>query len=113
MFLYPLAYVAVWPAAVCMLAVGLPGALTRAGYTTLFQRHTADAYRGRVFAAIGVTQAVALIAGTLTAGLLGESVGIVPIIAMQGVGYIVAGVAIVAAFRRRWEPAVEQPSAGD
>jgi Na+/melibiose symporter-like transporter len=99
MFLYPLAYVAVWPAAVCMLAVGLPGALTIAGFTTLFQRHTADAFRGRVWAAVGVAQAVAAITGTFAAGFLGESLGIVPVIAAQGVGYMVAGTAVLLTIR--------------
>jgi Na+/melibiose symporter-like transporter len=107
MFLYPLAYAALWPAAVCMLAVGLPGALTVAGYTTLFQRHTADAFRGRVFAAIGVAQAVAAIAGTFAAGFLGESLGIVPVIATQGVGYVVAGIAVLLSIRGYREPRPE------
>jgi Na+/melibiose symporter-like transporter len=107
MFLYPLIYIAVWPAAVCMLAVGLPGALTRAGFTTLFQRYSADSYRGRVFSSLGVVQAVAAISGTLGAGFLGDSVGIVPIIALQGAGYVVAGVAVLVVLRGRLaEPAV-------
>lgn len=67
MFLYPLVFVAVWPAVVCMVAVGLPGALSRAGFTTLFQVHTDDAFRGRVFAAIGVVQATAAPAPSLLA----------------------------------------------
>jgi MFS family permease len=107
MFLYPLAFVALWPAALCMLVVGLPGAVTRAGYTTLFQRHTEDAYRGRAFAAVGVVQALAVVGGTLSAGFLGESVGIVPIIAIQGAGYVVAGCAVLIGLRGR----VDRPEA--
>jgi Na+/melibiose symporter-like transporter len=99
MFLYPLAFVAVWPAVVCMVLVGLPGALMLAGFMTLFQRNTADAYRGRVYGAIGLVQAVAVIAGTLGAGFLGESVGIVPILAMQGAGYVLAGLAVLMGLR--------------
>ncbi len=99
MFLYPLAYVAVWPAAACMLLVGLPGALAIAGFTTLLQRHTDNAYRGRVFASIGVVRAVAALSGTVGAGFLGESVGIVPIIACQGAGYVIAGCVVLLAVR--------------
>lgn len=99
MFLYPLAYVAVWPAAVCMLLVGLPGALTVAGFTTLMQRHTDDAYRGRVFSSLGVVRAVAALSGTVGAGFLGESVGIVPVIAYQGAGYVIAGGVVMLALR--------------
>jgi len=50
-FLYPLGYVAVWPAIVGMIIVGLPGALTLAGLITLFQGSSEDSYRGRVFGA--------------------------------------------------------------
>src|SRR4029079_8171325 len=41
-FLYPLGYVAVWPAVAGMIVVGLPGALTLAGLITLFQRSSED-----------------------------------------------------------------------
>ena len=58
MFLYPLVWVAIWPAAVCMILVGVPGAVTMTGYNTLLQRGTIDAYRGRVFGALGVVQGV-------------------------------------------------------
>jgi Na+/melibiose symporter-like transporter len=105
MFLYPLIYVAIWPAALCMLVVGLPGALTLAGFTTLFQRYTVDAYRGRVFSSMGVVQAVAAITGTVGAGFLGDSVGIVPIIAIQGAGYVAAGAAVLLVLRGQLAPA--------
>jgi Na+/melibiose symporter-like transporter len=99
MFLYPLVWVQVWPAAVCMIVVGVPGALTVAGFMTLFQRSTADAYRGRVFGAMGLVQSVAMVIGAVGAGFLGSSVGIVPVLAFQGGGYLVAGFAIVVLLR--------------
>jgi MFS family permease len=95
MFLYPLGWVQVWPAAVCMVVVGVPGALVGAGFMTLFQRSTTDAYRGRVFGAMGLVQSVAMVAGAIGAGIFGASLGIVPILALQGGGYLVAGCAIV------------------
>jgi MFS family permease len=113
LFLYPLAYVAIWPALLCMLAVGLPGALTMAGFTTLVQRYTGDAYRGRVFASLGVVQSVAAIVGTVGAGLLGDSVGIVPIIALQGAGYVVAGASVLLVLRSQVrQPSPVAPAAG-
>jgi Na+/melibiose symporter-like transporter len=99
MFLYPLVWVEVWPAAACMIVVGVPGALTVAGFMTLFQRCTADAYRGRVFGAMGLVQSVAMVGGAVGAGFLGSSVGIVPVLAFQGGGYLVAGCAIVVLLR--------------
>ncbi|HEY2793470.1 MAG TPA: MFS transporter [Micromonosporaceae bacterium] len=90
-FLYPLAYVSVWPAIVGMIVVGLPGAITMAGMMTLFQRNTTDSHRGRVFGALGVAMGAAILIGTLSAGWLGQSIGIVPVLAAQGVGYVLGG----------------------
>jgi Na+/melibiose symporter-like transporter len=113
-FLYPLAYVAVWPAAVGMVVVGLPGALMLAGFMTLFQRSTVDSHRGRVFGSLGAAEGVAVIAGTVGAGLLAQSVGIVGVLAVQGAGYVVAGVAVLvllpAAARQQTAIATTEPS---
>jgi MFS family permease len=90
-FVYPLLLVAAWPAVLGMVVVGLPGALVSAGMMTLFQQHTLDAQRGRVFSLVFVTRAVSTVVGTVCAGFLGGSVGIVPVLAFQGVGYVAAG----------------------
>jgi predicted MFS family arabinose efflux permease len=89
--LYPLGYVAIWPAFALMIIVGFPGALMLAGLMTLFQRHTKDAYRGRVFGALSAVEGVAILAGTLAGGYLSRPLGIVPVFAIQGSGYVLAG----------------------
>jgi MFS family permease len=89
--LYPLAWVHVWPAAVLMIVVGLPGAIATAGMMTLFQQHTDDRERGRVFSLLLLVRASATVVGSLTAGLLGGRIGIVPVMAWQGTGYLLAG----------------------
>ena len=94
-FLYPLGYVAVWPAVVGMVIVGIPGALTLAGAMTLFQRNTDDSHRGRAFGALGAVEAVAVLAGTAGAGFLGQSLGIIPVLAFQGASYVAAGLAML------------------
>jgi Na+/melibiose symporter-like transporter len=94
-FLYPLGYPAVWPAVAGMVIVGVPGALTLAGLITLFQRNCSDAYRGRVFGAIGTVEAVAVLAGILGGGYLSRLAGIVGVLAIQGAGYAVAGLAML------------------
>jgi Na+/melibiose symporter-like transporter len=99
MFLYPLVFVSVWPAAVCMLVVGMPGALTLAGAMTLLQRNAADSHRGRVFGALGAVEGVAVVLGTLAAGFLAEAIGIIPVLAAQGGGYLLAGIYVVVALR--------------
>lgn len=99
-FLYPLVLGELWwPAVVGMVLVGLPGALTMAGYTTLFQRATGDAARGRAFSLIALVRTVAALIGTTTAGFLGERVGIMPVLAFQGVGYVLAGAVVLLALR--------------
>jgi len=94
-FLYPLGYVAVWPAVAGMIVVGLPGALTLAGLITLFQRSSEDAYRGRVFGAVSALEGVTVLAGTLGSGYLSRLAGIIPVLAVQGAGYVVAGLAML------------------
>jgi Na+/melibiose symporter-like transporter len=111
MFLYPLVYVAVWPAIACMIVVGVPGAVLIAGYTTLLQRNTADAFRGRVMGALGVVRGTAVVIGTVAAGFLGEILPIVAVISYQGFGYMTAGVVILILLRR-WV-ADDKPAAGD
>jgi MFS family permease len=94
-FLYPLGYVAVWPAVAGMIVVGLPGALTLAGLITLFQRSSEDTYRGRVFGAVSALEGITVLAGTLGAGYLSRLAGIIPVLAVQGGGYVIAGLAML------------------
>jgi Na+/melibiose symporter-like transporter len=94
-FLYPLGYVAVWPAVAGMIIVGVPGAMALAGLITVFQRNTEDSYRGRVFGAISTAEGVAVLAGTLAAGYLSRLAGIIPVLAIQGGSYVAAGLAML------------------
>ena len=108
LFLYPLWYVAVWPAVVLIIVVGVPGAVLNAGRATLVQQETDDAYRGRVFGALNAVGGVAIVLGTVVAGLLGEVVGIIPVLSMQGVFGVVAGAVVLVVLRadlRRGTPA--------
>jgi predicted MFS family arabinose efflux permease len=91
LFLYPLVSDALWPAFAFIVIVGLPGAVMLAGMTTLLQTSSQDSHRGRVFGAIGAVQAAASMGGIVVAGVLGEAVGIMPILAVQGVMYVIAG----------------------
>jgi MFS family permease len=91
-FVYPVLWVSPWPAVVGMILVGLPGAVTVAGLRTLFQRHTVDAERGRVFALGSLAGSVSVVVGSLAAGLLGGRIGIMPVLVVQGLGYVFAGV---------------------
>jgi Na+/melibiose symporter-like transporter len=108
-FVYPLGYVEVWPAAVGMIIVGIPGALCLAGLITLFQRSSEDSYRGRVFGAISTLEGVTILAGTLGAGYLSRFAGIIAVLAIQGGGYVVAGLAMLIWLKDGAGPQVDPP----
>jgi Na+/melibiose symporter-like transporter len=99
LFLYPLGYVAAWPAIVLMIIVGLPGAFVTAAAMTLLQRNTTETHRGRVFGALGAAEGAALVAGALAAGFLGQMLGIIPVLAAQGSGYVLAGALVLFTLR--------------
>jgi hypothetical protein len=50
-----------------------------------------DRWRGRVLGAIFATSALSAVLGTVVAGLFGDRVGIVPLLTVQGLGYVAAG----------------------
>ncbi|NUR57443.1 MAG: MFS transporter, partial [Catenulispora sp.] len=108
LYLYPLGYTALWPAVTCMVLAGLPGALTIAGLFTLFQQHTADEYRGRVFGALASVEGICQLAATFAAGYSGQALGIIPVITVQGVCYVAAGFAVLFAI-----PAVRTSASQD
>jgi Na+/melibiose symporter-like transporter len=99
LFLYPVVLSGVVPALVCMLVVGIPGACTIAGMMTTFQTMTSDEFRGRVFGAMMAVGGLAILAGIGIASWLGGTVGIVPIIAIQGAGYVAGGFMVILALR--------------
>ncbi|WP_433016617.1 MFS transporter [Kribbella sp. CA-294648] len=95
MFLYPLFWDGLTPAFVCMIAVGIPGAFLTAGLMTVIQRLTDDASRGRVFGALFAAEGAALLVGITAAGLLGDVVGIIPVLVAQGLGFFVGGLVVL------------------
>jgi len=107
LFCYPLISDSLIPAFVCMIIVGLPGAFTIAGMMTVFQNLTQDGTRGRIFGAITATESVAVLVGITSAGLLGDVVGIIPVLVFQGLGYVLGGLVILSR-RRVLTPRPEQ-----
>ncbi len=98
--IYPLALDSLWPIFVFITIVGLPAAALVAGYTTLQQTMSTDAYRGRVFGAISTAAAVTMMLGIVLGGTLSDRIGIIPVIAVQGVIHIFAGPIVLARLRR-------------
>ncbi|MDX6283132.1 MAG: hypothetical protein QOH03_4203 [Kribbellaceae bacterium] len=99
MFLYPLFWKGLAPAFVCMIVVGVPGAFMIAGLMTVIQRLTDDTSRGRVFGALFATEGLAVLVGIVGAGALGEVVGIIPLLVIQGLGFSVGGLVVLSRLR--------------
>jgi Na+/melibiose symporter-like transporter len=95
LFLYPLFWEGLAPAYVCMIAVGLPGAFLIAGLMTVIQRLTDDASRGRVFGALFAAEGIAVLVGIAAAGVLGDAVGIIPVLVCQGLGFFAGGLVVL------------------
>jgi MFS family permease len=111
-FVYPLVVVSPWPAIAGMVLVGTPGAALTAGMMTLYQRGTVDERRGRVLGLAFFAQSLAMVVGTTGAGFLGAVVGIVPVLAFQGVGYVIAGALVLATLRTDEDVASPSPMVG-
>jgi MFS family permease len=96
---------------ILMAVVGLPAAGIGVGYNTLLQTAVADEYRGRVFGAFGATSALGLLVGSSLAGVLGELLGIVTVLNLQGCAYLLAGALVLALLTRTRMARVSQEGA--
>jgi MFS family permease len=72
--------------------VGAPGVAINTGLITVVQKVTADGQRGRVFAAAGVVASFGQAAGMIIGGLLGDPIGVVPVLNVQAALYLVGAV---------------------
>ena len=61
------------------------------------QESVQDRYRGRVFGVLGMTQAALLLLATLVAGAVGETVGLIAMLNVQGLAYVVSGLVVLLA----------------
>ena len=89
-------------AMVFMFVAGFPVTAAFAGQQTAIQRLVPDAYRGRVFGALGTVTGISTLVGLLAGGALADRVGIVPMLSIGCGCWIVAGLFVLA----RW-PAAE------
>jgi MFS family permease len=76
---------------VLMAVVGVPATAFGTGYTAAIQAETEDAYRGRVFGALGTTSALLMIVGAVIAGLATARLGAVAVLTIDSLAYIAAG----------------------
>lgn len=82
------------------VAVGIPGIAFLTGMQSLMQAAAPDAYRGRVFGALGTTIGLLALAGTIVAGTITDRFGVVAVLTVQGAGYVLAGLILIALLPR-------------
>ena len=95
LFNYPLVLSGIALGLILIVLVGIPSVAANAGRQTLLQRDVPDQYRGRVFAALGTTAAALMLVATLVAGVVGERVGPIAMLNVQGAAYVLSGVAVL------------------
>jgi len=94
-FVYPSFVQSIAVGLALFVLVGIPATALLAGLQTLLQTSAEDRFRGRVFGALGTTQALLMLAGTLLGGVSGDGVGIVPVLVVQGGAYVAAGALVL------------------
>lgn len=70
---------------------GVPDVMSWTGRQAIMQTQTTDAYRGRVFGVLGSANSLAILAGLAAGGVLGDMVGIVPVLSVAAIVRILAG----------------------
>jgi MFS family permease len=90
-FNYPAVVPGIWLGLVLMAVGGVPATAFGTGYTAALQPATEDAFRGRVFGALGATSALFMISGAAIAGLATERLGAVAVLTIDSLGYIAGG----------------------
>lgn len=99
--LLPIGEGARWPLVLLLRALsGAPLVVLFVALDTLLVRGVDDRFRGRVVAVLGVTNGGALVVGQALASALGDPLGVVPVLTLQGVLYVIAGLASLALIPR-------------
>jgi MFS family permease len=82
------------------MLVGAPGLAMITGLVSLLQQETTDRVRGRVFGIFGAVYDGSSAAGMAVAGLVGDRIGVLPMLNVQAILYLTAGAAALLLLRR-------------
>ncbi|GBF06809.1 major facilitator superfamily MFS_1 [Deinococcus aerius] len=89
--------------------LGVPMVVSNVALSTMIQTVTPDAYRGRVYGALGTTNALVGVLATAAAGLVGPRVGTVPMLVLAA-GITLLGGVVALVFLPARAPGAEQGS---
>jgi hypothetical protein len=82
------------------MLVGAPGIVMVTGLISVLQQESSDRVRGRVFGVLGAVYEGSSAVGMVTAGVLGDRVGVLPMLNGQAVLYLASGAAALLLLRR-------------
>ncbi|MEO7663952.1 MAG: MFS transporter [Candidatus Limnocylindrales bacterium] len=95
---------AIWVYVGLFIAAGIPGVALGAGLTTIVQSVAPPTHLGRIFAAFETFSGAVQAVGVLAAGALADRLGVIPILDLQASIYILCGMLLFIALRRRVAP---------
>jgi MFS family permease len=84
-----------WLSVGLFITVGVVSIGPSTGAQSLLQAKSPDAYRGRIFGALGMTMGLFALIGTLTAGFLTDHLGVVTVLNLQAAVYMLGGLMIL------------------
>ena len=102
------------------VAVGIPGVGVLTGSQSRLQASAPEAFLGRIFGILGTAMGAFMLVGTLVAGTVSNTLGVIPVLNIQAAGKLLAGVLTLALLPRMIYPranvvaddaAEEEPSA--
>lgn len=113
-FNYPRLSTAIAPELLMFALVGIPGVFAGAAVMTIVQTAVPDARIGRVFSVVLVCSATAQLIGAGIASALVESLGVMTVLTLQGLGWLVGGLvfAAISASYRSFSPSRSAPELG-
>ena len=79
---------------------------------TLQQTRSSDSHRGRVIGAMGAVGALGSLVGALLAAFLGQVIPVLALLVVQGSGYVIGGLVVIALTRGQRLSPVGEPTAG-
>ncbi|MBZ0318711.1 MAG: MFS transporter [Anaerolineae bacterium] len=100
-------------AIVLFVLVGIPAAAAMTGLQTIMQLRVPDELRGRVFGALGTTFGIFTIFGMAFAGIMSDSLGIVPVLNIQGFAYTTIGIMGLTLLHRQMAEATPVEAIGE
>ncbi len=93
-----------WVEVGLFIAVGISGVGVLTGSQSRLQADAPEAYLGRIFGILGTAMGVFVLAGTLIAGTVSETLGVIPVLNLQAAGKLLAGVLALALLPRMLRP---------